>query len=618
MKKHSPYEATLSENLRENEKSANKQMVLACAVTSIIIITVFILYCTRVFPLRDYTLVYIFMPINIVALLVPLPLSKRTNVLERPWFKYLLMSLFLYVVSTVNIVVPKHGILGWAVPIILANHFYSRKFGTFTFLSCIALMLPCMYLGMLVGEYDPALLTEGVVVDGVITLPATVDERLAMLNDHLQNGDNRWLKVFAFYYLPRSAIMAIIFFISQALNKRTFLLLKKEGEISSMKERMENELKIASEIQAAALPHNHFKSEAIEISAALLPAREIGGDLYDYFFLDKHHLAFLIGDVSGKGAPAALFMMKALTCFKNVAALDKPLLDTMLEVNKRLIEGNTGEMFVTAFFGVLDTRNGEIRYVNAGHCPPLVSSKGKFSYIDCNPGFVLGALDDILLKEESLILEPGAMMLCYTDGITEAQNRQGVFYGKNRLLRACNFQPYSNILELAREAQDDLFSFMDGTEQADDLTALAIHYLYEDAHIEELHQECTLKNVTKAISFFSNAAKKDSLPKPLIKSLSIVVDEIYSNIAKYAYGENGGDVFMRYCYYVDEKKVKLTFIDRGIPYDPTKKKGKAKVELEGKEGGLGLLIVRNIMDDVDYDYRNGKNFLVLTKRIQDE
>ena len=602
------------EALKENEISANKQMIITCAVSSIALVVIFLCYVFKLFLLSNYTLIYIIMSINILAMLSPIPFRKTKHI-ERPWFKYYLMGLFLYVVASINIVVPKHGVLGWALPIILSNHFYSKKFGLVTFISTTILMLLCLYLGMFFGEYDPHLLTEGVIIDGKIVNPDTPQWRFQFLNQLYQQGENRYLKVFVYYYFPRVTIMTLVFFVSQALNKRTFALLLKERNIDSEKQKLENELQIAAKIQEAALPKGDFVNDEVSIKGALYPAKQIGGDFYDYAFLDRHHIAFVIGDVSGKGAPAALFMMKTITCFRDSISLDKSPLEIMTEVNSRLVKGNDGEMFVTAFFGVLDTRSGELRYVNAGHCQPLISRGKKFFYLPCSTGFIMGASEDAPFKEESIHIDPCEMICLYTDGITEAKGKNDELFGKHRLLSLVNRFEYKTTNELFREVVDEIATFVGDVEQSDDLTAMVIHYIYEDVHWEEKSLVSSKENVDTAIEFFLGAMETDHFPKQIIKSMAIVVDEIYSNISKYAYGDQEGTVFLRYCFYKDTQELKMVFIDHGVPYDPTKRKLNTVTE-NSKEGGLGLLIVNNIMDDVDYDRRNMKNFLVLTKKIE--
>lgn len=603
------------EALRENEINANRQMVFTCAVSSLVMLFIYFGYIFKLFYMRDYTMVYIFMPIDIIILLIPL-LFLKTKVLQKYWFKYVLMGLFLFVVGVVNVVIPKHGILAWSIAILISNHYYSRRFGAMTFGASLILMLLCIYLGMFFGEYDPTLLTEGLVVDGKIVNPESPLERWQMLHDMIvQKGDNRYIKVFFYYYMPRAAILLILWFASNALNKRTFTLLKREKDINAEKQKLENELTIAAKIQEAALPKGDYSNQEIAIKASLFPAKQIGGDFYDYYFLDRHHLAFVIGDVSGKGAPAALFMMKAVTCFKNAVSLDKTAMEIMNEVNQNLIKGNDGEMFVTAFFGILDTRNGELRYVNAGHCPPLLSRRGRFFYLPCATGFILGAYEMAPFKEETISLEPGGMLVIYTDGITEAKNKQDELFGKKHLLEVVNRFHYKSGKALFREVLDEVGTFINGAEQSDDMTGMIIHYLYEDISWQERSLDSRKDTADEAIDFFERNMENDRISPKLAKSIAICVDEIYSNIAKYAYADQeGGEIFLRYCYYKKQKEMTLTFIDHGSAYDPTKQE-KHLVDPNGKEGGLGLLIVSNLMDDVDYDRRNGKNFLVLTKKV---
>ena len=601
--------------LKDNEESANKSLILACAISAVVMAVIFVLYITKAFALKDYTSIYIFMPINIVIMLSPLLIYKKF--IKAPWFKYMLLALVFHVVITLNIIIPKHGVLAWALPILLVNHYYNRKLGLITYLATIVMMLVCIYLGALFGEYDPGLLGNGIIVDGKIVEPLSAAERIQMMNDMIvNNGQNRYLRIFGFYYFPRSLIISVLFSVSQSLNRRTHNLLENERNYLAKNEKIENELQIASQIQESALPKGDFANAQVAIHASIVPARQIGGDFYDYYFLDRHHLVFLIGDVSGKGAPSALFMMKAITCFKGAASLDKTPLETMQEVNDSLLKGNEeGAMFVTAFFGILDTRNGEVHFVNAGHCPPLIKRYGKFEYLNCPSGFVLGAMKNPPLKEETLRLEPGAMLALYTDGITEARGPQGL-YGKKRLLEVMNRFEYRSINSLVREVVDDIGTWVAKMEQSDDLTALVLHYMYEDIHWDELLMPCTKEGVDKAIDFIVSNVEQDVTNRPFKKSIAVVIDEIYSNISKYAYPKGDvGDVYIRYCYYRNNNLLQITFIDRGVAYDPTKHELPTGPSLD-HEGGLGLLIVNNIMDDVDYDRRNNKNFLVLSKTIQ--
>ena len=211
----------------ENEIDANKQLVKSMVFAAILLFLMWIGYLTHLFKLNSYILVNIFFPINIIICLSSLIWAK-TKYFYKADFKYFLLFNFLVVIMILNIIVPKHGILGWAVCIILANHYYDPKCGRIIFITSVVAMLLCIYLGMFLGEYDPNLLGSGKIVDGVIYQPDTIKERFDFVNEKIQNGENRYLKVFLYYYLSRAFFLTIIFFISNGLNIRTFKLLEKE------------------------------------------------------------------------------------------------------------------------------------------------------------------------------------------------------------------------------------------------------------------------------------------------------------------------------------------------------------------------------------------------------
>ncbi len=609
--------------LKRNELDANRQMIWSCLFTGGLILLIWIGYLFHWFPLKSYLLVHIFFPINI-GLLVSSYFWGKTPFIKKPGFKYFLLGLLIYVAAVVNILVPKHGVLAWAVPLALAAHYYSRRVSLIIFGICMSLMLGCMYAGMFVGEYDANLLTAGRVVCDAENVCKVVEvqgvaERYKFLQELAASGENRYWKVFIYYYLSRAVALTILFFAIQSLSLRTGRLVVQEFFVKQEKEKMDKELQIASDIQLSALPSPTFQNEEVNIFATIVPARQVGGDFYDYLFLDKRHVGLLIGDVSGKGMPAALFMMKAITAFRDTIDLDKPLDETMHEVNERLLKGNASSLFVTALIAVLDLRSGELRYCNAGHCHPLVRSRGKFNFLDCQSGFILGVSPTASWKEERTHLFPGDIFALYTDGITEAKNDRNENYGNIRLLRACYGIDFKTLNEFHREIDDSIKSFVQGHEQSDDITALTLQYMPEAVSWKEKVIDGKLEEVKTAISFVEKNAEKDNIDKSFTKKLLVAVDEIFSNIAKYAYGENKetGTVFMRYSYALKTKELSITFVDKGVAFDPTEAKS-PDTSLSAEErpiGGLGIMLVKKIMDEVEYDRRNDKNFLVLVKKF---
>ncbi|MBR1885740.1 MAG: SpoIIE family protein phosphatase [Schwartzia sp.] len=253
------------------------------------------------------------------------------------------------------------------------------------------------------------------------------------------------------------------------------------------KERIATELSVACKIQAGMLPSvvpDFSGQKAFELDASMTPAKEVGGDFYDFYMLDEHRLAVTIADVSGKGVPAALFMVAAKNVLQNLALAAKPADDfaaVMARANNRLCEGNDQMMFVTVFFGVLDLRTGAFSYVNAGHNPPLVARRGgEVSYLlpEGKPDKPMGVMEGLAYHQNRLTLAPGDMVFLYTDGVTESTNETNELYGEARLqdtlARAAGSASVKDALAAVNAAVN---AHAGNAEQADDFTTLGLRYL---------------------------------------------------------------------------------------------------------------------------------------------
>ncbi len=255
------------------------------------------------------------------------------------------------------------------------------------------------------------------------------------------------------------------------------------------------ELEMAKEIQFAALPNVFppFPDEKrFDIWASMETAKEVGGDFYDFYFTGQDRVMFLVADVSGKGVPAAMFMMRAKTLLKSVAQTGKPLAQVFDEANDAICEGNSSNTFVTVWAGEINTRTGHVTYVNAGHNPPILRrGGGKAEYLKSRPSLVLGAMPGVHYRTGELQLEPGDSIYLYTDGVTEQPNASRELYGEDRLLKA--IAGSSDQRDAAFDAVlSDVRRHADGTEQADDCTQLLIRYFgepgaasHESAHGKE-------------------------------------------------------------------------------------------------------------------------------------
>lgn len=260
--------------------------------------------------------------------------------------------------------------------------------------------------------------------------------------------------------------------------------IKNLTETTAAKERIQSELKVATDIQASLLPRLFpaFPDRPeFDIFASMDPAKEVGGDFYDFFFIDPTHLCFLIADVSGKGVPAALYMMVAKTLLKSEGQrLGEP--SRILScVNTILAEENDSCMFATVFCAILDTETGEVCFANAGHNPPLIMDGAGIRYLALQAGFVLGPMEGTTYATERLVMQPGDTLFLYTDGVTEACNAADGLYGESRLLEALQKAPREELIALVHTIRADVAAHAAGAPQSDDVTMVAITWRGKEA-----------------------------------------------------------------------------------------------------------------------------------------
>ena len=250
--------------------------------------------------------------------------------------------------------------------------------------------------------------------------------------------------------------------------------------VTAEKERIGAELNVATQIQADMLPRifpAFPEREEFDVYATMNPAKEVGGDFYDFFLVDDDHLAVVIADVSGKGVPAALFMVIAKTLIKNHAQNQEAPGTVFTQTNEQLCEGNDAGLFVTAWMGVLEISTGKFVYVNAGHNPPLLKrAGGTFEWLKSRPGFVLAGMEGVRYRENTLQLEPGDRLYLYTDGVTEATNSHEELFGDERLQNALNEYMDLPVEQFLPKIKECIDAFVGDADQFDDITMLALDY----------------------------------------------------------------------------------------------------------------------------------------------
>ena len=395
------------------------------------------------------------------------------------------------------------------------------------------------------------------------------------------------------------------------------------------KERIDSELRIASNIQMQMLPEQTLsaKRDDIDIYGSLLPAREVGGDLYDYFIRDEK-LFFCIGDVSGKGVPAAMHMAGTHAWFRAVSSHQSNPAHIMQTINEMLCERNESSMFITLFIGVLDLPTGRLCYCNAGHDAPVIlrgersEVRGETSAnaLPVKANLPVGIFDNVQYEKQEAELKSGATIFLYTDGLTEAMNKEHKQFGIKRVMSLLDNAGDLKPRQLLGMMNMEVYSFADGMEQSDDLTMLAIRYTpkqFESTFAEELTMKNDVHEVTRFSSFMKSVIERLDIEKSLGRQLRLAVEEAVVNVINYAYPDDTeGDVTVKMM--SDGETLQCQIIDSGIPFDPTTKE-KVDITLSAAErqvGGLGILLVRELMDSINYERKDEQNVLTLTKKIK--
>ena len=257
-------------------------------------------------------------------------------------------------------------------------------------------------------------------------------------------------------------------------------IMKELEETTAAKERIESELKVAHDIQMGILPKifpPFPERQEIEIYATLEPAKEVGGDFYDFFFIDDEHLCFAIGDVSGKGVPAALFMAISRTLVKMKATQGLTSDAVLTRVNQDLSLDNPSLMFVTLFCGILNIHTGELEYSNGGHCPPFVlRTDGKVEELELTEGVPLGVMQDFSFKSKRILLKDRETIFLYSDGVTEAMNTRDEFFSDQRLEKSLAEKKDRSIREIVAGITEEISLFCAGADQTDDIAIMALQY----------------------------------------------------------------------------------------------------------------------------------------------
>ena len=403
-----------------------------------------------------------------------------------------------------------------------------------------------------------------------------------------------------------------------ALTQQAVELREAHALIQQQQQRMQDELNVARDIQLSMVPRTFPQYEAIDVYATLKPAREIGGDLYDAFMLDNESLCLCVGDVSGKGAPAALFMAMTKTLIKSYASSDFSTASIMTRVNDELCEGNDENLFVTVFLAILNIHTGELRFTNAGHNYPYIIKEDKsLVTLDQKHGPIVAAMDGLVYKEDLITLDKFDTLFLFTDGVTEAMNREEELYGEERLENFLLTHDCKDVKTSIELLMNDISEYENSMDQTDDITILSCFYSGQTVLASlNITIENRLENIGVAVEGFDAFCEENRIDMGPNQKVNLALDDLINNIISYGYKDT--DVHM-----IDiafkrlENELIIIIEDDAMPFNPFEgEKDDTDLSIEEREiGGLGIHLVKNLMDSCQYQRKANKNMVVLTIQL---
>jgi len=394
--------------------------------------------------------------------------------------------------------------------------------------------------------------------------------------------------------------------------------------IESNKGKTEDELNVGRKIQLSMLP-SEFPAfpdhDEFDVYATLQPAREFGGDFYDFFFIGEDRFCFCIGDVSGNCLPAASFMSITKSIIKSRAGDDFSTASILTHVNEELCGVNKAATFATLFIGILNIKTGLLVYTNAGHKPPyLRQDGGSLKMLDRLHGPVLGTVRGLVYKEDKTVLSKNDMLLTYTDGVTEARDNANNLFSDKRLAEFMSSCEFESVEELVHAMASEVKQFENEADQFDDMTILAVQFLRTPDETGGPKLELTVPNHlsenSRVKKHFDAFAEDYGIPEKVRLKMNVVFDELLTNIISYAYQDKKEhDIKIKVELSAD--RLKVSMVDGGVPFNPlgveTPDTG-LPLE-ERKIGGLGIHLVRNMMDKVSYRRRIDKNVITVVEYL---
>lgn len=576
----------------------DRVIVILCAFLSVLVLVMYLF--TRIDLLSSGNVNYgILMAIDELLLVASIIVGSLSE--DRRWSRYLFIAVLMFTALIISSTLSLPYLL-FAIPIVVVTAYYDSRFTIA--IAAIGALLMCVepflssYLGIIDLNYcDFAIYSQSSII--IKTTP-------------LEEATRKLLR----FTVPSLLIYAAITSLSVWVTSRGLSLARDNVAMAETNAAMEHELSIASDIQCGMLPTNFPDTDYYRVSANMRPAKEVGGDFYDYINVGTSSIAFLVADVSGKGIPAALFMASARTLIRSNIANGLPVDVALDRANTELLKTNKEKLFVTVWVATLDLSTGTLSFVNAGHNPPfIIHADGSVDELRSKPNFVLGRKKGIKYREQRLTLSPGDRVFLYTDGLTDSTNKDGEMFGSERVKCLLESKGCSITIPDVMETVD---AFAEGAEQFDDITMMITDFkrTKDVMHSEGQTFIAGHEGHDEALRYIHSRLEDSGCSEKVMKDIELSSSEILANIDMYAYqGVDNGIV--RVSADVVDRKAIVIFRDNGPEYNPLERSNpdSEKRIKEHKIGGFGIFIVKKLMDDVHYERSGDTNILTIIKEI---
>ena len=513
-----------------------------------------------------------------------------------PWIKYVNNAALMYAVFMLVGLSDPIALLFILIPFI--NSFYFRP--RFTALTGV-ISLFMLYVSLM-SIAEPLFNDDGEVQYNFFRLTAAAFNFTAEETGFILSG-RIFIMIMAFALVIVSVYLSV--------NSRRFTI--SQGELIEKNLAATAEMNVARNIQEGILSADFPDNASYAVYAEMATATEVGGDFYDYFLIDESHLALVIGDVSGHGMPAAMFMTLSKTLIKVYAQAHHAAGKVLELSNRYLQQSNPAKFFVTGWIGILDLSTGVLTYANAGHnLPVLVRAGREPAFLRAKPNFVLGRRRLVRYTENRVKLSPGDKLVLYTDGVTEAQSPDGQFFGDDRLLEIIGSEKEHSQKDMLISLRRAVNDFENGGEHCDDATALALYFkdYLQVTPPQSKRFFLTVDNFDSVTDYIAERCTAAGCDETTVGQIVIASSEILANIDMYVY-ENGGEIeLLTKC---RDRRMTVVFKDNGKPFNPLLVQ-EPDVTLplgERKPGGLGIFIVKKLMSDVSYAYTGNQNVLTI-------